>query len=54
MGYPGAIPQMSLWQQFVVYTDKNLLTYILTSVKLDVTGHHWVASLANCNFVLSY
>ena len=34
----------------VIYTDNNLLTYILTSAKLDATGHHWVASLANYNF----
>ena len=39
---------------FVVYTDNNPFTYILTSAKLDATGHHWVASLANYNFALSY
>ena len=38
---------------FIIYTD-NPLTYILTSAKLDATGHHWVASLANYNFALSY
>ena len=31
-----------------------MLTYILPSLKLGATGHHWVASLANYNFALSY
>ena len=35
---------------FEVYTDNNLLTYILTTAKLDARGHRWVASLANYNF----
>ena len=35
---------------FVLYTDNNPLTCILTSVKLDATGHHLVASLENYNF----
>ena len=39
---------------FVIYMDNNLLTYILTSVKLGATDYHWVASLANYNFMLSY
>ena len=34
--------------------DNNPLTYILTSDKLDATGHHWVANLENYNFALSY
>ena len=40
--------------QFDVYTDNNLLTYILTSAKLDATGQRWVASLANYNFRIFY
>ena len=39
---------------FVVYTDNNPLTYILTSAKLDATGHRWVAALAAYNFSLKY
>ena len=39
---------------FVIYIDSNPLTYILPSAKLDATGHCWVASLANYNFVMSY
>ena len=36
--------------QFDIYTDNNPLTYILTLAKLDATGQHWVASLANYDF----
>ena len=39
---------------FVIYTDNNPLTYVLTNVKLDAIGHHWVASYANYIFPLSY
>ena len=35
---------------FEVFTDYNLLTYVLTSAKLDATGHRWVAGLGNYNF----
>ena len=34
--------------------DNNLLTYVMTRVKLYATGHCWVASLVNYNFTLSY
>ena len=37
-----------------VYTDKNPLTYILTTAKLDATGQRWVASLATYNFKIFY
>ena len=37
---------------FDVYTDNNLLTYVLTTAKLDAASHCWVASLANYNFRL--
>ena len=39
---------------FDVHTDNNLLTYVLTTAKLDAASHHWVASLANYNFRLHY
>ena len=39
---------------FEVYTDNNLLTYILTAAKFDETGQRWVASLANYNFKIFY
>lgn len=37
-----------------MYTDNNLLTYILTMAKLDATGQRWVVKLANYNFSLYY
>ena len=39
---------------FDVYMDNNLLTYILTSAKLDAIGQRWVASLAPYNFSIHY
>ena len=39
---------------FTVTTDHNPLTYILTSAKLDSTGHRWLADLANFNFEVKY
>ena len=40
--------------EFVVRTDNNPLTYIFSSAHLDITGHRWVASLADYNFSLEY
>ncbi|MEW8338813.1 MAG: ribonuclease H family protein, partial [Candidatus Thiodiazotropha taylori] len=37
-----------------VVTDNNPLTYVLSSAKLDATGHRWLASLGSYNFELSY
>ena len=34
------------WEPFIVKTDNNLLTYIMTTPNLDATQHHWVESLA--------
>ena len=39
---------------FTVCTDNNPLTYVLTSAKLDATGHRWLASLGTYNFSLKY
>ena len=39
---------------FEVFTDKNPLTYILTSAKLDATGQRWVAALSIYNFQIFY
>ena len=33
--------------EFEVWTDNNPLTYVLTSPKLDATGHRWVAALSS-------
>ena len=39
---------------FKVLTDNNPLTYILTSAKLDATGHRWLAALASYDFEILY
>ena len=39
---------------FTVLTDNNPLTYVLTSAKLDATGHRWIAALASYNFSIMY
>lgn len=39
---------------FVVVTDNNPLTYILTSAKLDATSHRWLAGLSTYTFKLQY
>lgn len=41
-------------QTFSVYTDNNPLPYILTSAKLDATGHRWVAALSAYQFSITY
>jgi hypothetical protein len=41
-------------QQFTVLTDNNPLTYVLTTAKLDATGHRWLADLATYNFNIKY
>ena len=39
---------------FDVNTDNNLLTYVLSTAKLDAMGHRWIAGLANYNFHIHY
>ena len=39
---------------FQVKTDTNPLTYVLTSAKLDATGHRWLSELSAFNFDISY
>ena len=43
-----------LYQPFLVRTDNNPLTYIMTTPNLDATGHWWVGALARFNFQLEY
>ena len=40
--------------EFQVFTYNNPLTYILTTAKLDATGHRWVAALSNYTFGITY
>lgn len=37
-----------------MYTDNNPLTYVLSSAKLNSTGHRWVAELEDFNFDTRY
>ena len=39
---------------FIVYTDNNPLTYVLTTAKVNATGHHWVSELADFSFTIKY
>ena len=39
---------------FVVCTDNNPLTYVLTMPNLDTMGHQWVGALASFQFELKY
>ena len=41
-------------QKFHVWTDNNPLTYVLTSARLDATGHRWLARLATYDFTIHY
>ena len=40
--------------EFQVFTDNNPLTYVLTTAKLDATGHRWIAALSNYTFSITY
>ena len=39
---------------FMVRTDNNPLTYVLTTPNLDTTKHHWVGALASYEFTLEH
>ena len=43
-----------MYQPFSMQTNNNPLTYVLTTLNLDATGHHWVLALAGFNFRLEY
>lgn len=40
--------------KFTIYTDNNPLTYVLTTARLDATGHRWLAALASFDFDIKY
>lgn len=35
-------------------SDNNPLVYVLTTAKLDVAGHRWLAALSMYNFDIEY
>ena len=43
-----------LYQPFLVKTDNNPLTYIITTPNLDATGHQWDGALVKFNIWLEY
>ena len=43
-----------LWAPFIVRTDNNLLTYIMTTPNLDATQHQLVEPLARFTFSIEY
>ena len=40
-----------LYQPFLVMTNNNPLTYIMSTPNLDATGHHWESALAKYDFL---
>lgn len=40
--------------KFCVFTDNNPLSYVLTTAKLDATGHRWLSDLAAFDFEIKY
>ena len=42
------------YQPFLIRTDNNPLTYVLTMPNLDAVGHRWVAAMAGYNFEIQY
>ena len=43
-----------LYQPFLVRSNNNPLTYIMSTPNLDATGHYWVSALAKYDFWLEY
>ena len=41
-----------LYQPFLVKTNNNPLTYIMTTPNLDATGHQWVSALTKYDFLV--
>ena len=42
------------YQPFLVCTNNNPLTYVMTTPNLDAVGHRWVAAMARYNFEIEY
>ena len=42
------------YQPFLIKTDNNLLTYVMTMPNLDAVGHRWVAAMAGYNLEIEY
>ena len=46
--------QLYYASHFTVFTDNNPLTYVLSTAKLNATGHRWVAELSDFSFNIRY
>ena len=54
MGHHGTFQGvLALWA-LLVRSDNNPLTYIMTTLNLDATGHQWVGALVRFSFQLEY
>ena len=42
------------YQPFLIRTDNNPLTYVMTMPNLEAIGHRWVAAMAGYNFKIEY
>ena len=42
------------YQPFLIRTDNNQLTYVMTMPNLDAIRHRWVAAMAGYNFEIEY
>ena len=42
------------YQPFLVRTDNNPLTYVMTRPNLDAVRHRWVVAMAGYNFEIEY
>lgn len=53
----GVCDKFSHWlkgHKFIIWTDNNPLTYILTKSKLNTYKQHWVSKLAPYSFEIKY
>ena len=46
--------QFREYLQYLVRTDNNPLTYVMSTPNLDAIGHRWVAAMAGYNFEIEY
>ena len=42
------------YQPFLIQTENNPLTYIMTTPNLNAIGHRWVAAMEGYNFEIEY
>ena len=42
------------YQPFLIRTNNNPLTYVMTTPNLDAIGHRWVAAMVGYNFEIEY